>query len=251
MLELPWVAFFVLAGPWFWLLAVAAMCFIIWALEEDSGVWATTTLVAFLLLITFFGEGLVVFKWLAANPWMLLWGALAYIGIGAVWGVIKWYFYASSKAEDFEDLKIAWLKSKGVAGKKVPLELQNEWTAYVCDNGRFGHWEYLDPNDEYYGSTNRYTPKDQRKRKPMLDMPYSWNNKARIVRWMSYWPFSMLWSLLDDVVKRIFRRIQRMLGQIMDSITERVWRSHTADFGITTPETPETSEKMEDESAEK
>jgi len=245
MFELPWIAIFVLGAPWFWLLAIVAGCMIIWALESESGAWATTVLFIFGLLVVFFGPGVEWMKWVASNPWTILWCILGYIALGGVWGVIKWYFYSSSKTDEFEDYKIAWLRSKGIKDKrKVPKHLENEWTTYVCDQGRWGHWEYTD-DDEFSPGGGR-TPPKKRKRQPVLDAPRAWNNKARITRWMAYWPFSVIWTMLDDVIKKIFRTIQRWLGDLMDKITDIVWRDVSSDFGIT-EEKPEESEGPEEE----
>ena len=223
MFELPWIALFVLTAPWFWILSIGAICTIIWALEEDSGVWATTIVVVFGLLVTFFGPGVEWIKWVAANPWTILWGVLAYITIGSVWGVIKWYFYVSDEREAYEDRKRSWLESKGHPGvTKVPPELKEEWTTYVCDNTRWGKWDY---------SATVRGSKD--KNKPIVDVkPIAWRNKARITRWMAYWPFSMIWSLLDDIIRKVFRHIQKWLGNLMDRITEHVFRGVDDDFDV-------------------
>lgn len=57
MIELPWIAIFVLGAPWFWLLFIIASCLIIWALENDNGIWATSVVVLFAVMMVLFGPG--------------------------------------------------------------------------------------------------------------------------------------------------------------------------------------------------
>jgi hypothetical protein len=49
-------------------------------------------------------------------------------------------------------------------------------------------------------------------------------NKERIVNWMMYWPFSGLWTLINDPIKKSFQRIftglENRFQKISDDITK-------------------------------
>jgi hypothetical protein len=49
-------------------------------------------------------------------------------------------------------------------------------------------------------------------------------NKERIVNWMMYWPFSGLWTLINDPIKKSFQRIfqglENRFQKISDNITK-------------------------------
>lgn len=46
-------------------------------------------------------------------------------------------------------------------------------------------------------------------------------NKTRIVAWMSYWPASMAWTLIDDPVRRTFLAIYDHIGGSLQRISDR------------------------------
>lgn len=43
--------------------------------------------------------------------------------------------------------------------------------------------------------------------------------------WITLWPLNFLWTLLDDPIRRIARRIYEELRGVYDRITEYVWRA--------------------------
>jgi len=49
--------------------------------------------------------------------------------------------------------------------------------------------------------------------------------KATVLVWIGYWPFSLVWTLLNDPFKRLVRWIYDELQRIYQRITDRVWES--------------------------
>lgn len=47
--------------------------------------------------------------------------------------------------------------------------------------------------------------------------------KKSILTWMTYWPFSMVWTLLDDPVRRAFNLIYYKIADFMQGISNRVF----------------------------
>jgi hypothetical protein len=56
---------------------------------------------------------------------------------------------------------------------------------------------------------------NSRSRKPLARQ-----NKKRIITWMVYWPFSMVWTVLDEPWRLIYEAMARLFQRISD----RVWR---------------------------
>ena len=44
-------------------------------------------------------------------------------------------------------------------------------------------------------------------------------NKGKIINWMIYWPLSLLWTLINDPVKRIFEKIFYKVSSIYDKMS--------------------------------
>lgn len=214
MLDFPWYLIFTLATPWFWLLSIAAGCIIISALENENGTGATGTLVAFIILMLLFGPALEWGKYVIANPITILWYVVGYIWLGAIWGIVKWYFYLVNDKNAYEACKLKWLSERKINDtKEIPPTLKKEWLEYVCGHTKWG--------------TTRMGKED---RELVLLIPLkAWNHKSKIISWMCYWPLSLLWSLIDDLVKNIFDFVYRKLGSMLNKISERVWRDAKID----------------------
>lgn len=48
------------------------------------------------------------------------------------------------------------------------------------------------------------------------------SNKGRITNWMMYWPFSLIWTVIDEPVKKSFRWIYSKLEGKYNSISESI-----------------------------
>lgn len=54
--------------------------------------------------------------------------------------------------------------------------------------------------------------------------PEAVDHKERIITWMAYWPFSMLWTLINDPVRRAFEWIYRRIGKFMQDISDKIFK---------------------------
>ena len=71
---------------------------------------------------------------------------------------------------------------------------------------------------------NWITPKEEKRKRP--DASYARNNKGRIMGWIGHWPFSMIGSLIGDVLARVVESIFNVLRSLYDRIGNHVF----ADF---------------------
>lgn len=225
---------FVLGGLMWWIMVVAASILIIWALEEENGSWATTAFIGAILLWQFCGDLRLqdsIDSW-----WNALGLFLGYIGVGVTWSFIKWHFFVGKKKEEYEDMKIDWLKDHGVYDtKEVPESLKAQFRSFLCQ--MTGWYERRWVRDEETG-------KSEEVKIPVVK-PRAQNNKARIARWMAYWPWSMLWSLLDDVWHKIFRWAQRAVADVMNAISDWRFKGVEDDFTVKESE-PESRTKTQE-----
>lgn len=55
-------------------------------------------------------------------------------------------------------------------------------------------------------------------------IPHPRDHKARILIWMAWWPWSMIWTLLNDPIKRAFRAIYRWLQGYLRKVAIKAFR---------------------------
>lgn len=53
-------------------------------------------------------------------------------------------------------------------------------------------------------------------------------NKSRILVWMSYWPFSAIWTAINDPIKRGFQYLQSKLSGTYQKMSDRMFK----DFNV-------------------
>ena len=58
-------------------------------------------------------------------------------------------------------------------------------------------------------------------------IPQAKRYKARILSWMFYWPFSALWTGLNEPVRRIFLNIFRNLEATYDRMSKKIFMNET------------------------
>lgn len=220
---------FTLFSPLWFVLIFLSSCFIICSLEYDNSGGATATFIGTILLLTFLGD-LKPIAWIAANPWGFLSIIGLYFVIGAIWGVIKWTFYNYKRLEQYENEKSQFLRNHGVLNTKtVPENLKVDWNKYLTESSI---WRIS--YTVGWGNPKQYK---------IQIAPIPWENKNRILTWMIYWPWSLLWSLLDDLVRNIFKRIQRMLNSFMEWISHIIFKHVENDYEL--PPTVDSTKPVE------
>jgi hypothetical protein len=202
MLEL-----FVIGTFWFWALIIAEIILLFVFIENENGIGATVSLIIFGCLLQFCGN-VDLIGFVMSNPLSILAVVGAYFALGAFWGAVKWWIFCRDRKEEYDDAKAEFLAAKGHPGAKVvPVELRAEWK------------ELLEGRAYSRGRT-------------LADTPRVRDNKARVMRWMTFWPVSLIWSLINDFVKRVFRTIYQKIAGILQQIADNVFGSVKDDLEI-------------------
>lgn len=200
---------FVVGTFWFWLLLVAEIVLLFVFVEYENGIGATISVLAFGALLQMFGN-VDIIQYLRANPIFVLSCAAAYFACGAVWGIIKWWIFCHDKLETYQEKRDAFFREHNVdsSTKVVPPELRERWKRVVESVQQ----DYRN-GDKEFG-------------KP----PQVRTHKAQIMRWMSFWVISMVWSFINDFVKRVFRTIYQRLAAFLQRISDNLFGSIKEDF---------------------
>lgn len=211
---------FAIGTLWFWVLLVAAFICILWALEDDEypGTKATVVTLVTLGLIYFLGgrpELNGLFSFIAHNPLVIALAFGGYLLAGTIWSVVKWYFFVLNARDKYRD-KVAEIKENF----ENDIERINRNIARLEsgeDKVKDKDASILRCKDEIERRTS--TNVDDIARAKRNCMPSAKENKSRILTWMFYWPFSGIWTIINDPVRRAFQWIYRRLEGVYQKIT--------------------------------
>lgn len=211
---------FLLFSPLWWLLTVAASTVIILSLSFEKGKITTFILFASALLMVFLGD-LQPINWFSENPTTAILTVVGYVLLGGLWGVFHWYHFVKERYNKYQDAKVAWLRSKGA--NELTESLKEEWEKYLLDSY---DWSYSFNRTELDQSGHSvYVSK-----RALKIIPYAWEYKSTIILWMSYWPWSAFWWLMEDFIINIFRSLQRRLSNLMDRVSKWVFQNLESDL---------------------
>lgn len=195
--------FFVLWGFWWWALLALIIVADIFFLENDNGTGATISLIIFGAVMIFLGDW-NPFPWMAANPLETVGIVLGYFVAGTIWSVIKWYFYCLNIRDRYNELKDEFFKEHGITGNKLPMTLKKEWKNHTDWVRGLGRGKDIPPSAA--------------------------KNKGKILTWMTHWPFSAIWTLLNDPIRRVFIWIYKYMASGLQKISNRLFASIIVEF---------------------
>ena len=184
------MVFLLMSSLWFWIFIIAFFALELWWIEgQESGIAATISLGIFIVAIHFFSD-FALFSWIGAHPWHILGGVGAYFVAGSIWGFAKWFLYLKEKAQDYQEARMNFLRSHDVKNitmqTAIPEEFRDQW------------------NKSYEARS--------------LRRPVAVQNKSRIIMWMSYWPWSALWTLVRDPFRHIYQAFAEKLENMSSKI---------------------------------
>lgn len=180
----------------FWILFVLADVIVVALIDHQKWGWSAITLFFTALTLAFLGDfNLIVF--VRANPGHALYLLGLYFIIGAVWSVLKWYFFLLREREDYDKRRADFLKYRGLsANSKITPELKADFIKKL-------------------GATTR---------------PSVHNHKSQVMGWLVYWPWSALWTLINDPIRRIWEWMFRGLRSIYETVAAHVYRGVEEDL---------------------
>lgn len=174
----------------FWGLFLFAVTVALVALvEKDMPFAAGFVLVTALLLAEYLTE-LKPISYLIQHPWQALMGLLLYLAVGAMWCIAKWISFVYW-VRDVYDAKLAAMVSKRPDGQ--PTEDDRS----VAKNAAVGFANKLPPQIAEY--------------------------RQEILVWIIYWPFSMIWTILNDPVRRMAVFVYQRIGGLLQAISDRAF----------------------------
>lgn len=200
--------FLAVGSMWFWAFIVAFVILEFWWIEghDEGGIGATISFAGFLACLYFFSD-ISLFSWVASNPELVLGGLGAYFVIGAGWGFAKWFLYLKDRANEYQEKRFKFLVDNGVKNATmqtvVPVELREKW-------------------GDRYNSSRHSNAGTHR--------PLAVDNKGRIITWMTYWPWSALWTAIRDPFRLMYQSLSTRMEQMSKNIFSDVGYDTDADI---------------------
>lgn len=204
---------FVVGTFWFWALIIAEIILLFVFIENENGFGATAAVLIGAAVLQWCGN-VDFIGYIASHPWHILAGTAAYFVLGACWGTAKWWIYCRDRLEDYNEWKREWLRGRDVTGLTVPDGLKEDFSKALTKE-----------------NFSRYTGK-------LGVAPIASAEKARILRWMTFWWVSMIWSLINDFVRRMFRAIYYRIASALQTISDKMFASAKDDLPPLNTESP-------------
>lgn len=254
----------------FWLVTAAIVAAIITAVENEKGLWATVCCIGYLAALHLAG-GVDMLLWARTHAEWIAGGLVGYLVLGALWGVAKWYFFTKKKAaeteENYRQARKDFLQKGIVHPDDAPKCAPEQQQRGVF--GRIGEFLYAgtQPVDSVGKPLRRINVPDATEEtavppelraawQAVVQQGYYHNgrvnvnivpprpndHKSTITTWMSFWPASLFWTLLNDPIRAAFRHIYaslvRTLQDISNSAYAGVTNMHAKDTKADAPPPP-------------
>lgn len=207
-------ALFAYGTLWFWLLIVAASFVLFACTEFERGFFATITIIVALCILHFAG-GKTLFDYAIHHPARTFQILGAYLALGTFWGVNKWWFYVKRQRrkhdEALEEFRKEFKKEGALdryrrstlrprlAHSEIEEALRSD--KRTADEVFKAAWKEVVEQQTYGAIVFEFQP-DPKK------------HKRRILIWMTYWPWSFLWTMLNDPFKAAYHWVLGLLRKI-------------------------------------
>lgn len=177
-------------GFLFWVIVIAFLIACEFSTVNESH-WSFAWLIIFLGVLAW-GSTFNPFAWMWHNPGTTLMAAALYIVVGVGWGFVKWMFHLHNE-KDYIEANLADYKTQ---------YNQALITVHSPFNGTFT--DYLESRKLISRAAK---------------------NKYLISIWMLWWPFSVLWTALHDVLRRFYNWVIEKYLYLFDKINVSVFGS--------------------------
>ena len=190
----------------FYILMGLACLALLFAIEYEKAGWATITLITVFTLLAFFGNFNIAIA-VRTHPIESVLCLGGYFVFGTFWSITKWWFFVRARKATYDEYKAEFLKKHNI--NSITSDCKSQFKEFM-DN---------------YRSGRRYWENELSWEKPIAK-----DNKSRIMTWMVYWPWSMVWTLLNDPVKKMFKAIYNRIVVVFDKISDNIYSDSKEDL---------------------
>lgn len=195
-------AFLMASGFALWAaIALSTVGMLFW-IEKNNG-WMATFCMGCVGAILQYAVGINVIGYISSNPISIVYGVLGYLAIGALWAIAKWWFFVSGERRKYDEFKSYWMTRYNICDNVIPENLKDQFM--------------LDLPKSY--EPDRFV---------LMPMPAYY--KEAIFVWIAYWPWSCLWTLINDPVRRACSFTYEYITGLLERISKNAWAGTERDF---------------------
>jgi hypothetical protein len=178
------------------------------SLEMEEEGWATTAVsIALALLLWNYGHDIWVFVKDDFGTTILF--VLGYLIAGVVWSFMKWNEFVKRKINTFKKVR-----AELIVKRPEFSDTNDRDMSQLCDNLRAN------------GFSGIYNHNVKSMGELILKItPIGSENKSGIIAWISYWPLSLLATLLNNPFRRLFEYVYSLVANAYDKISEKHFKS--------------------------
>lgn len=207
---LPILSIFAFGTMWFWILIVWVNVMMFTLIDfveiDDSHISGATATFLLTGVVLYLMNGASLMSYFTTNLPLLIAFIGTYIVVGCIYSYWKWGRFVLKRRETRDKLLRQFCTNEHISSEKpIPGELLYDWQKFLKDN----------ENESIYRNS---------KRSKSPSKPLAKEHKGKIVAWACYWPWSFLWTLLNDPVKRLFLTIFKYFQEAFQRVADRHFR---------------------------
>jgi len=198
----------VFGGVLFWILIAAIGIVILASVEYEKPVLSTISVVGFFVLLAYLGD-FSLWAFVVHHPTWSLIGLAAYVFFGVCWSYCKWHFFVVSMAQRYNE------------NFRERVELIKQYENEKREKRESGsEWITMRKLDSLSNKIHCCESEMSLNRKPEAK-----KFKRRIMIWMVHWPWSCIWTIINDPIKKLFKYIFRKLQAFYQRIADKAYCS--------------------------
>lgn len=189
------LSFFIITSLWWWVVTALVLIVLLWGSLNENGLTLGISLFAYVLVLQL-GFSTPFVQTMINNPGLLLFAFCCYFVIGTAWSIVKWYVKVKDYVCEHNEKKAEFIdeyRKSLNTGDATPTD-------------RFMNDRWKDS-----GSTVFYNKAEAK------------NEKATIGYWITYWPFSMVVFVFEDLFNRIVDKIISSFQGVYKKIEDRAY----------------------------
>ena len=188
----------------FWVTALVAIMVLVGLTEGEHYGWATVLFIVSFVALTITGV-FDIYVYTIHHPVDLVIRIGEYVLVGVVWGVFKWFLYCRKERARYEQAKQDFLRAAGVT--EMTSGLRVLWTEKLKNRSVYDRFTVVN-----------------------AQAPLASNNKEKIINWMYLWPFSVLGTIMNGLIRQLWEAFFTWLNGVYNNISKHVWKGTENDL---------------------